>query len=131
METIELDGNSFGNLDTFCDAVERKLCPGFEGFGRNLSAFNDVLRGGFSLFDYGEPISIVWAHSAKSRSDFDYHATVEYLEDIMKEPHPSNLPGLRSRLSEAKQARGETLFDIIVRIINEKEDHPNVHLELT
>jgi RNAse (barnase) inhibitor barstar len=69
MKTIELDGNSFGNLDTFYDAVERKLCPGFEGFGRNLSAFNDVLRGGFSLFDYGEPISIVWAHSAKSRSD--------------------------------------------------------------
>jgi hypothetical protein len=90
------------------------------------------LRGGFSLFDYGEPISIIWAHSATSRSDFDYHATVEYLEDIYEGPHPSNLHGLRSRLSEAKQARGETLFDIIVvRIINDKEDHPNVHLELT
>jgi len=43
----ELNGNSFGNMDTFYDEVERKLCPGFEGFGRNLSALNDVLRGGF------------------------------------------------------------------------------------
>jgi RNAse (barnase) inhibitor barstar len=60
MRTIELDGNSFGNLDTFYDEIERKLCPGFEGFGRNLGAFNDVLRGGFGLFDYDEPISIVW-----------------------------------------------------------------------
>jgi RNAse (barnase) inhibitor barstar len=59
MKTIELDGNSFANPDTFYDEVERKLCPGFEGFGRKLSAFNDVLRGGFSLFDYGEPISII------------------------------------------------------------------------
>jgi hypothetical protein len=97
----------------------------------NLSAFNDVLRDGFSLFEYDEPISIVWNHSAKSRHDLGYAATVEWLEDIMKEPHPSNLPGLRSRLSEAKQARGKTLFDIIVRIINNNEDHPNVHLELT
>jgi hypothetical protein len=43
-------GEQLGS-DTFYDEVERKLCPGFEGFGRNLSAFNDVLRGGFSLFD--------------------------------------------------------------------------------
>ena len=43
--------------------------PGFEGVGRNLSAFNDVLRGGFGLFEYDEPISIVWNHSAKSRHD--------------------------------------------------------------
>jgi hypothetical protein len=50
----------------------------------NLSPFNDVLRGGFGLVHDGEPISIVWAHSAKNRSDFDYHA-VEYLEDIMRE----------------------------------------------
>jgi hypothetical protein len=28
MKTIELDGNSFGNLDTFYDEVERKPCRG-------------------------------------------------------------------------------------------------------
>jgi hypothetical protein len=48
----------------FMTRSERKLCPGFEGFGRNLSAFNDVLRGGFGLFEYDEPISSVWNHSA-------------------------------------------------------------------
>jgi RNAse (barnase) inhibitor barstar len=126
-----LDGNSFGNLDTFYDEVERKLCPGFEGFGRNLSAFNDVLKGGFGLFEYDEPISIVWNHSAKSRHDLGYDATVEWLEDAMTGPHPSNPSQLNSQLAEAKKATGEALFDIIVGIINDKEDHPNVHLELT
>jgi RNAse (barnase) inhibitor barstar len=126
-----LDGNSFGNLDTFYDEVERKLCPGFEGFGRNLSAFNDVLRGGFGLFEYDEPISIVWNHSAKSRHDLGYDATVEWLEGTMTGAHPSNPSQLTSQLADAKKATGEALFDIIVGIINDKEDHPNVHWELT
>ena len=125
-----MDGN-FGNLDTFYDEFERKLCPGFEGFGRNLSAFNDVLRGGFYLFEYDEPISIVWNHSAKSRNDLGYDATVESLEDAMTGTHPSNPSQLYSQLADAKKATGEALFDIIVGIINDKEDHPNVHLELT
>lgn len=58
----------------------------------NPSAFNDVLRGGFSVFYYGEPISVVWVHSAKSRSDFDYHATAEYSEDILRELHHQTFP---------------------------------------
>ena len=32
------------------------MCPGFKGFGRNLHAFNDVLRGGFLVFDLDEDI---------------------------------------------------------------------------
>ena len=48
----------------------------------NLSAFNDVLMGGFGLFEYDEPISIVWNDSAKSRHDLGYDATVEWLEDV-------------------------------------------------
>jgi hypothetical protein len=42
------------------------------------------------------------------------------------EPFPTS-----SQLADAKKATGETLFDIIVGIINDKEDHPNVYLELT
>ena len=97
----------------------------------NLSAFNDVLMGGFGLFEYDEPISIVWNDSAKSRHDLGYDATVEWLEDAMTAPHPSNPSQLNSQLADAKKATEEALFDIIVGIINGKEDHPDVHLELT
>ena len=31
-------------MEEFYDEVQRKLRPGFKGFGRNLLAFNDVLR---------------------------------------------------------------------------------------
>ena len=53
---IILDGHNFKNMNEFYDEVQRKLCPNFKGFGRNLHAFNDVLRGGFLVFEYGEEI---------------------------------------------------------------------------
>ena len=49
----------------------------------------------------------------------------------MTAPHPSNPSQLNSQLADAKKATEEALFDIIVGIINGKEDHPDVHLELT
>lgn len=53
---IVLDGHNFKTMGEFYDEVQRTLCPGFNGFGRNLNAFNDVLRGGFLVFEYGEAI---------------------------------------------------------------------------
>ena len=53
---VIMDGHNFKNIEEFYDEVQRKLCPGFKGFGRNLDAFNDVLRGGFLIFEYGEDI---------------------------------------------------------------------------
>jgi len=50
--------------------VEKKLIAGNIGyFGRNLDAFNDVLWGGFGVFNYDESIKLVWEHSAKSKKD--------------------------------------------------------------
>jgi hypothetical protein len=87
--------------------------------------------GGFGLFEYDEPISIVWNDSAKSRHDFRIGChrwgARRYCDGASSiEPFPTN-----SQLADAKKATGEALFDIIVGIINGKEDHPNVHLELT
>jgi hypothetical protein len=57
MKTIELDGNSFGNLDTFMMRSNESCVPDSKVSVETLSAFNDVLRGGFGLFEYDEPIS--------------------------------------------------------------------------
>lgn len=51
-----IDGKNINNLDAFYDAIQQVLCPEFAGFGRNLDAFNDILRGGFGAFDDFEPI---------------------------------------------------------------------------
>jgi RNAse (barnase) inhibitor barstar len=53
---IIIDGHNFKDMEEFYDEVQRTLCPGFKGFGRNLHAFNDVLRGGFLVFESEEDI---------------------------------------------------------------------------
>jgi hypothetical protein len=30
---------------------------------RNLKAFNDVMGGGFEIYEFGEEVNKVWAHS--------------------------------------------------------------------
>jgi RNAse (barnase) inhibitor barstar len=59
MKTYLLDGRKMTDLDGFYDEIQRVLCPNFEFFGRNLDAFNDILRGGFGGFEEDEPIKIV------------------------------------------------------------------------
>ena len=52
--------------------------------GRNLSAFTDILRGGFGQHDCDEQIKVIWTNMEKSRerlpSNF-YNALVEILEN--------------------------------------------------
>ena len=55
MLTIKIQGNNFSNLAEFYDEIERKMTSGLEWkIGRNLNAFNDVLRGGFGVHDCDE-----------------------------------------------------------------------------
>ena len=53
----EIDGARFEDLQGFYDEVSRKLIPG-DSWGRNLDAFNDVLRGGFGTPP--EEFTLVW-----------------------------------------------------------------------
>jgi len=47
-----IDGFQFSTLDGFFDEISRKLIPGAQ-WGRNLDAFNDILRGGFGTPEEG------------------------------------------------------------------------------
>ena len=55
--TIELDFRQVHSDDDAWDEIDRKL--GFNGFGRNLDAFVDVLRGGFGHFTVNEFAKLV------------------------------------------------------------------------
>jgi RNAse (barnase) inhibitor barstar len=50
--TLEIDGAAFDDLAGFWDEISRKLIPG-SFWGRNLDAFNDILRGGFGTPEGG------------------------------------------------------------------------------
>jgi hypothetical protein len=58
MKEFTLDGARMTSVDALYDEVQRVLCPGFSGFGRNWDAFRDVLRGGFGAYELNENIGI-------------------------------------------------------------------------
>ena len=52
-EVFTIDGRRFSNMAGFYDEVERVLTFGLDRkIGRNLNAFNDILRGGFWRHEY-------------------------------------------------------------------------------
>lgn len=60
----EIDGERFSTLDGFYDEISRVLIPG-AWWGRNLDAFNDILRGGFGTPDEG--FVLRWRNADLSR----------------------------------------------------------------
>ena len=61
MKTFILDGNRFDDLEGFYCEIDRLLTKDLTWkTGHNLNAYNDLLRGGFGVHEYGEPIIIKW-----------------------------------------------------------------------
>lgn len=61
--TYRIDGAAFGDLSGFYDEVGEQLLKG-EPWGRNLDAFEDILRGNFGPLP--SEFRIVWEHSTLS-----------------------------------------------------------------
>ncbi len=69
-KSVTIDGNNFSDLSGFLDEVEKVLAPALgRQFGRNMNAFNDVLRGGFGVHEYEEGLDFTWMNGNKSRED--------------------------------------------------------------
>lgn len=124
---LYFDADRFSSLKQFYDEVENVLTKGLDWkIGRNLDAFEDLLRGGFGTFKYGEPIELIWKHSEKSKKDLGWPATVRYLEAKLKTCHPTNRQAVKKDLVLAKSGKGETLFEILLDILRSQK-----HVKLT
>lgn len=64
--TFTLRGERITSYEAFMDEFAAVLCPGFSGFGRNLDAVVDVLRGGMGNYPYGEQVRVVWSNFHRS-----------------------------------------------------------------
>lgn len=122
MKRFVLDGAAFDGLDTFYDHAGEVLCPAFD-WGRNLDAFNDILRGGFGAFDYGEEIELIWKNAAKSKKDLGVAETISWLEAGLDRIHPSNREAWMQRIAAVRRGKGQTLYEQLVEIIRH-----NTHL---
>jgi RNAse (barnase) inhibitor barstar len=130
VEIIEIDGTQFATLEEFFSHFgERALTA---PWGKNLDAFNDVLRGGF-----GTPNSFVlrWKNHAVSRQRLGHEETARQLELKLVRCHPANRAAVAQDLEVAKLHQGPTVFDWLVEIIrvhglDGSESEDQVHLEL-
>jgi len=129
---LVLDGTRIWSLESFWDEVSRSLIPGAK-WGRNLDAFNDILRGGFGTPPDG--FVLRWKESDTARAFLGYQETIRQLEKRMVACHPSNVFHVKAMLERAKRGEGQTVFDWLVEIIEEhgeggEEAYSNVRLVL-
>jgi RNAse (barnase) inhibitor barstar len=110
-----IDGRDFATLEEFYDVVSGVLVPGAY-WGRNLDAFNDILRGGFGTPEGG--FVLRWVNSDLSRQRLGYEETVRQLENRLKRCHASNRQYVGEELDRARRGIGPTVFDWLVEIIH-------------
>ncbi len=118
MKLYVIDGARFSTLGEFYDEVERVLVPA-ASWGRNLDAFNDILRGGFGTPDEG--FILRWVNSAQSRQRLGHAETCRILERQLVRCHQANRPRVSRELDAARAGEGPTVFDWLVEIIETHE----------
>ena len=84
MKTFILDGNNFSNMEGFYREIDKLLTKNLRWkTGHNLNAFNDLLRGGFNVHEYNEPITIRWINYGKSKKDLGDEMVLILLEIML------------------------------------------------
>jgi hypothetical protein len=112
--TLHIDGIEFSTLEGFFDQVSSRIIPDAT-WGRNLDAFNDILRGGFGTPEGG--FVLYWNNHDVSKRRLGYEETVRQLRKRLTRCHPSNVPSVESQLAAALRHEGSTVFDWLVEII--------------
>lgn len=70
VKTFVLDGNNFCDIEGFYSEIDKILTKDLDfKTGHNLNAYNDLLRGGFGMHEYEEPIVLQWLNFEKSKRE--------------------------------------------------------------
>ena len=87
-QTIIINGGNFSDLESFYDEIDRVLTKDLDWqTGHNLDAFNDLLRGGFGVYEYEEPVKIVWSNFSVSKKRLGDELSDTILEIIRDHQH--------------------------------------------
>ncbi len=89
-KTIVINGFNFSTLEGFYSEIDNVLTKDIDWVtGHNLNAFRDLLRGGFGVYEYDEPIKLIWQDSHKSCLDLNLEnngqTVYQILIEIIKE----------------------------------------------
>lgn len=125
---IIFEGKRIVDMESFYDEAGEKLTLNL-GWkpGRNLDAFNDLLRGGFGRFETGSPVKLTWKDHAQSREGLGKAATLIYMDEMLQRCHPANREWILEDIEALRRGEGPVLFDQILSIIR---GHEHITLEL-
>lgn len=124
---IVIHGGHFSSLEGFYEEVSQVLMKGTDWKVGTLDGFDDILYGGFGVFENKEEVEIRWKESQKSKEDLGFKATREFYENKIQQGKPFNIQLIQQKLNELTAGKGQTLFEILVEII---ESHNNITLTL-
>jgi len=84
-QTIIINGNNFSDLEIFYDKIDQVLTKDLDwNTVHNLNAFNDLLHGGFGVYEYEEPITLIWENITKSKIDLGLEPTWKWYQQKMQ-----------------------------------------------
>lgn len=124
---IIIDGSRFSDLAGFYDETSLVFMKDTDWKVGTLDGFDDILYGGFGVFENRDQVEITWKTSQKSREDLGLEATRIFYENKIRQGKPYNIELIRHKLDELLSGNGQTLFEILIEII---ESHKNITLIL-
>ena len=127
-KTIIINANHFSALATFYEEMDKLFMHNMDWkMGHSLDALNDILYGGFGVYQPGEPVLVLWQNVPKSKNDLGVEETRKNYQWKIDTGFSYNVKLFQEKLVELENGTGQTLFDIIIEIF---EDHKNIELRL-
>lgn len=88
MKVITINGDRITDIKSFHKEIDRVLTKNLDWkTGHNLDAFNDLLSGGFGVYDYQEKVKMIWKHFSKSKQVLGEDLTDTLLDIISDHKH--------------------------------------------
>ena len=123
LPVLTIDGSKVGDFACFIQEFNRIYARFDVLWNGNLDAFNDYLAWP------DEKYVLVWKDSDLSRARLGYGEMIKWLEERVQHCHPSNASHMQERLEAAKLEKGQTMFDLLVEIIQDNSDYVHLRLE--
>lgn len=124
---IVINGGHFSSLSGFYEEASDVLMKDTDWKVGTLDGFDDILYGGFGVFENKEEIEIIWKESEKSREDLGFNTTKEFYDNKIRQGKPFNIELIQQKLDDLMAGKGQTLFEILIEII---QSHSNITLTL-
>ncbi len=122
-----INGSHFSDLAGFYDEVSGVLMKDTGWKVGTLDGFDDILYGGFGVFESNEDLEIIWKDSDKSKNNLGFELTGEFYKHKIRQGKPFNVDWAQQKLDQLMAGTGQTLFEMLVEII---ESHKNITLVL-